>query len=865
MFQQVRFLSIVLALAASAFSGCALEFNSLKDKLGALNNPNYATALGVLDTSFNSSGYFRYNMTLEYHHSCVKSVFPQADGTTLMLTVRGDNRPILMKLNVSGNLDTSFASVGYTQIQNGSMECDTTEDNPGNLAIQPDGKIVYTGNYITSFGIWRYNADGTPDASFGTAGFATVDGPTTWEYSRGIRILSNSKILAGAISHGGPPTIPMLVQLNSNGSVDSSFGTAGVRILDLPALATTAFGGTWGVSQIYDVEEDFGGKIYAVAGIQNTSSTPVWETIVARLNTDGTMDASYGTNGLFRLPFTGYGGVDAAPTKMVRHGSNFFILGRVGSTQQNYLYRLTSAGAVDTAWATNGYSIIASPTAWFSVQPHTNLVFDSSNRMYFGGSNLNDNTAWVSRMTAAGVVDTTFGSSGYLMMTSAISDNRARGIGIDTSDRLIIGSGGKTDTLWSDGTTLLNDIIVLRTTDLNASALDSSWGNHSGYFKFSIPYVDSNENRIFGLHETASGTVIAGNMDRSGTDMGFVIRLDSSYALDPSFSSDGKLDWGFPSMSLDEFYSFNVLQNGMYLLGGMGFVSLQRRIAFTQFDTSGAADAGFGTAGSTSINLPSSQERAYHIEQQSTGLTIVGVQTPTDFSVARITSTGTLDTTFGASGVRLIDTGSSETISDLIVLADDSIVAVGYDGTKIIVAKVTASGALDASFATTGIFTYSSGNGNDLSGEVLEDGNNLVVVGGTGDGWSFGQYTILRMNKTTGALDTTFNPGGATPGVLQLNDADAWPVDAAHRIKKDAAGNYVIAGVSGDGFGTDYLSFLRVTPDGGIDATFGTSGYLVDIFPGVTTQNVGPFLIQSDGKILATSSTWNDAVLLRIR
>ncbi len=89
-----------------------------------------------------------------------------------------DNDAAIMRLNTNGSLDTGFAAFGAPGI--GVTDVSGEYDQILWLAIQPDGKIIGAGHSVhpaTSFdfALFRYNQDGSPDATFGSGGHVTTD------------------------------------------------------------------------------------------------------------------------------------------------------------------------------------------------------------------------------------------------------------------------------------------------------------------------------------------------------------------------------------------------------------------------------------------------------------------------------------------------------------------------------------------------------------------------------------------------------------------------------------------------------------------------------------------------------------------
>ena len=181
-----------------------------------------------------------------------------------------------------GDLDLSFGNGGkvITPIGNG-------DEGASAVAIQSDGKIVAAGSweiidYFTSFALVRYNTDGSLDTSFGSGGIVTTagGGSNTASFSD-VAIQPDGKIVAVGSDPYGNSFKFILARYNTNGSLDTTFGTGG-KVLTLDGFAN------------------------AVA-IQSDGKIVVAGTGLARYNTNGSLDTTFGTNGI-----AGGGGSDIA-------------------------------------------------------------------------------------------------------------------------------------------------------------------------------------------------------------------------------------------------------------------------------------------------------------------------------------------------------------------------------------------------------------------------------------------------------------------------------------------------------------------------------------------------------------------------
>ncbi len=162
------------------------------------------------------------------------------------------------------------------------------------MALQADGKIVMVGGTFTDFVMARFNADGSLDTSFGIGGKVTTDMGSGLRPEEGlaVAIQGDGKIVvAGYVGINGPgpnkvTTVFAIARYNSDGSLDTSFGTGG-----------RVSGGVNGRARAVVIQPD--GKI-VLAGdfeLELSNGTFVSDFTVARFNTNGSLDLAFGGTG----------------------------------------------------------------------------------------------------------------------------------------------------------------------------------------------------------------------------------------------------------------------------------------------------------------------------------------------------------------------------------------------------------------------------------------------------------------------------------------------------------------------------------------------------------------------------------------
>src|SRR6267142_2270139 len=128
-----------------------------------------------------------------------------------------------------GDLDPSFGSGGIVTTAIGNID-----DEVFALAIQPDGKLVtagYSDNGTQNvFALARYNTDGTLDSTFGTGGIVTTAIGILDDEANSLAIQSDGKLVAAGYSFNSTTLANhfALVRYNTDGTLDTTFGTGGI-------------------------------------------------------------------------------------------------------------------------------------------------------------------------------------------------------------------------------------------------------------------------------------------------------------------------------------------------------------------------------------------------------------------------------------------------------------------------------------------------------------------------------------------------------------------------------------------------------------------------------------------------------------
>ncbi|MCA1841596.1 MAG: hypothetical protein LC792_00130 [Actinobacteria bacterium] len=474
----------------------------------------------------------------------------------------------------------------------------------------------------------------------------------------------------------------------------------------------------------------------------------------------------------------------------------------------------------------------------------------------------------VTRQQAAGPLDTTFGSGGI----ARVDRLRPAGMALQSDGKMVVVASAA-------GPSGYDDVFVVRFgTD---GQLDPTFGG-DGQVTFDGGLgTDATDDASDVAVDSAGRIVVAFNTARQSDIAAGLARLLPDGSLDPAFGSAGLvIDRRPDSVQLG---TIDIQSGDSVLLAGSALGGSGRDLWLARYRADGSADPAWGTLGEATYDA-GGYEYAQDIVAVPGGDVILAHfvdQTGPDGAVAiKVSSTGVRDTTYGTSGRAIIRQRSGEEDIPGAVLApgDGTVVVTGSTGelddatSDTFVARLTSTGRLDLTFGTTGTTVVdlaprggrdgaaaltrladgtlaafgvsttdsllarfdSSGHlrdstvlslgqgGDDQAKDVaVTPGGSIVVAGDTGYGTVVdgSDLSVIRLDPS-GHLDPTFGNGGRA-----IVDSGDELSDQTDTVALAPDGKIVIGGfrcVPG-GCLTDGL-IVRLSADGRLDSTFGTGG-----------------------------------------
>lgn len=198
---------------------------------------------------------------------------------------------------------------------------------------------------------------------------------------------------------------------------------------------------------------------------------------------------------------------------------------------------------------------------------------------------------------------------------------------------------------------------------------------------------------------------------------------------------------------------------GRFIVGG----GVGGDLAALRYNSNGTVDTTFGTSGVARLTLSATSEAGYKMQQQSDGRIIVAGSGPAgEFAAVRFNSNGSVDTSFSGDGLTTVDMGTSEFLQSVAIAADGRIVLAGSTDSRNdwAVARLLSNGDLDTSFSSDGKDLINFSGGGEEARSVVVQADGKIVVGGQVFLPTVNyQMGIVRYN-VDGSFDATFGTNG---------------------------------------------------------------------------------------------------------
>jgi uncharacterized delta-60 repeat protein len=813
----------------------------------------------------------------------------------------------------SVQLDATFGNKGIVTT---AINLSKSYSEANTVKILSNGKIVAGGFYSNennyyNFAITRYNTDGSLDNSFGTNGVATIPGSSSNSEVSSIVIQTDSadgnkeKIIAAGFTWIPNDTDFVLVRFNPDGSIDSTFGGNGNGIV------------TSGINNFADyatsaaLQRD--GKII-IAGYQSNGHD--LDFMLARFSADGIPDNNFGGgDGIVTTDVSGHRTNDRSYSVAIQNDGNIIIAGSSDEENSFAAARYKSDGSPDASFGSNGIALtsVGSDTGRNNIG--YSITIQNDGRIIIGGRSKNDNVVHITllRYKSNGISDSTFDNDG-IVVTDLRNNADVRSVFPYHAD-------GENEKILAAGTFFNGDDLDIVLTRYNADGSpDAAFGTggvliipraKSNQTAFAADYqidpVNGRVRKIITAGYSFDGDNIDfalaslngdGIIDRSfGTDgivnspienthsvlneiaiqqgenneekivaAGRTGRGDSSYITVVRYNSDGNPDSTFGTAGdgivltrvseSESIISLNIQKDGKIVA-----VSNSTLIRYTR---DGIIDSSFGLNGIVQLPISAADETNHSAAIQDDGKIVIAGSfdngSDFDYAVVRYDTSGNSDTDFGVRGDGIVVTpiGASNDFANSLAIQDDGkiVVAGDYressDKLNIALVRYDPNGAPDNTFGVNGIVKRSIGSVNDFVFSTVIQDDGKIIAAGSSAIFNDYDFTLVRFNAN-GSIDSTFGINGIV--TTPIGDEDDIVVSAVLQTAGGSDSKIVAAGNTFVGVNENF-ALVRYNLDGSRDNTFGTNGIITG-HTGSSNFAASSVLIQKDGKIVlgGTSSS----------
>jgi uncharacterized delta-60 repeat protein len=397
---------------------------------------------GSLDPEFDGDGIVTTGF--ETYSAVVSSMLIQPDGKIVLAgsAYKGTglgNDFALLRYNTDGSLDNSFG-IG------GKILADFIGNNENTCAIyqQPDGKIIaagyaYNPGFQNDFAVMRYHPDGNLDNTFDGDGKLLLDFNLTSDFISSIAIQPDDKIvLAGEICVNSSNYITGLVRLNSDGSLDNNFGTGG--------KVTIGIGPDYSWANSMAIQSD---EKILIAGVAGPDTN--YNFMLARFNTDGSLDNSFNSSGFVITDLSIFG--DVVNSLAIQPDGKIIVAGIIlnsGFTSSDFgVARYLPDGILDNSFGNAGKVITKVSEGHGSA---LSVILQNDGKIVVAGSTdvtmiINNDFALV-RYNPNGSLDSQFGNGGIVYTDIGTGNDFASSVALEPDGMIVV--AGSTTTNFTD-------------------------------------------------------------------------------------------------------------------------------------------------------------------------------------------------------------------------------------------------------------------------------------------------------------------------------------------------------------------------------------------------------------------------------
>jgi len=598
----------------------------------------------------------------------------------------------------------------------------------------------------------------------------------------------------------------LLIRVNANGTLDTTFGSNGRVIASFGPMHTDFSG----------VHVDAQGRII-VAALVDQATYNGRRFLLARYQSNGTLDASFGNGGLLEpLPLLVWSLISAfAPDGSLYAYSATPDQG----AQAKIVFKLLPNGTLDPTYGTAGIQSVTN----VPFSGYDDAAVQSDGKFWLLSRTFGSNVGYIARFLPNGPRDTSFGGTGEVK--SPIKTLQAM---VPVGNDAVYVGGFENLSGSSDG--------IIARIGANGT-LDATFGN-AGITRLSNPdYL----NTIYRLSIDSTGRPLPTGYLNSGA---VAMRFLTTGQLDTTYGNAGFANLNFWQALFQE-----VFTDGSLVAVSRELQSLNPNWQTARVKSDGTTDLAYGVNGLFAYNSGAPADESTQLLIESDGKIVTfgassanSVASAAGIMMTRQLQDGALDPTFGMGGVSRLTTvppsvagvGRSSTGNYYSLAA----LVFSHD-----VYGFTPNGGPLAGFGTNGAAKEQlPGSGWHNGGLLVDSQDRIVTTAAQSIFAPISCQVRLKRLMPNGQLDTSFDVDGFTTTDF-LNRANCQA-----RVVRELTDGKLLIGVSTRAFqGPAESMLLRFDSTGALDMTFGNAG--IAAIPGaMTVDNV---VVLADGTMIA--------------
>ena len=333
-----------------------------------------------------------------------------------------------------GDLDRGFGNGGAVM----TNFLASSDDYGFGVAIQPDGKIIIAGQSgvypLFHSALARYNKHGNLDQTFGTGGKVTAVLDDGGDQLTALALQPDGKIVAaGSLIHNNLTTAFLVARFNADGSLDQTFGSSGGTVTTFDDPSTEA----------NDVVLQPDGKIILVGTSGAGDYSDLNDFALARYNSDGSLDQSFGDGGQLKTHFPGvFNTGSRANAAVLQSDGKLVVTGSYKNERtpnEFALARYNADGSLDSTFG-NGGKITARTGTGDAFALAVTLQLDGRIVLAGYSSGSQDHDFALACYNSDGTLDESFGTGGFVATDfSGNTDDIAYAIKLQSDGKLVVG------------------------------------------------------------------------------------------------------------------------------------------------------------------------------------------------------------------------------------------------------------------------------------------------------------------------------------------------------------------------------------------------------------------------------------------